>query len=53
MMEHLKFEMSTWEVDFTKEAEKKVYDAVIVLFEKKFDILFIIFIQMSFNLNKT
>ena len=33
MMEHLKFEMSTWEVDFTKEAEKKVYDAVIVLFE--------------------
>ena len=33
MMEHLRFEMSTWEVDFSKEAEKKVYDAVIVLFE--------------------
>ena len=33
MMEHLKFEMSTWEVDFSREAEKKVYDAVMVLFE--------------------
>ena len=38
MMEHLRFEMSTWEVDFTKEAEKKVYDAVIVLFESADDI---------------
>lgn len=33
MMEHLRFEMSTWEVDFSREAEKKVYDAVMVLFE--------------------
>lgn len=38
MMEHLRFEMSTWEVDFSKEAEKKVYDAVIVLFESADDI---------------
>ena len=30
LMENLRKEMETWEVDFTKEAEKKVYDAVIV-----------------------
>ena len=29
----LRKEMETWEVDFTKPAEKKVYDAVIVLFD--------------------
>ena len=38
MMENLRFEMSTWEVDFSKPAEKKVYDAVIVLFESADDI---------------
>ena len=32
-MENLRKEMETWEVDFTKEAEKKVYDAVLVLFD--------------------
>jgi|TARA_R110000772_G_C13264416_1_gene435673 hypothetical protein len=33
MLEHLRDEMSSWKVDFEKEAEKKVYDAVMVLFE--------------------
>ena len=33
LMENLRKEMETWEVDFTKEAEKKVYDAVLVLFD--------------------
>ena len=37
-MENLRFEMSTWEVDFSKDAEKKVYDAVMVLFESADDI---------------
>tara|TARA_R100001015_G_C4635196_1_gene203994 strand:+ start:343 stop:891 length:549 start_codon:yes stop_codon:yes gene_type:complete len=33
LMRHLKMEMETWKVDFSRESEKKVYDAVIVLFE--------------------
>jgi DNA-directed RNA polymerase specialized sigma subunit len=33
MMAHLKAEMESWQVDFEKEAEKKVYEAVMVLFE--------------------
>jgi len=33
LIANLRKEMETWEVDFTKEAEKKVYDAVIVLFD--------------------
>ena len=33
LMKNLRIEMETWEVDFTKEAEKKVYDAVLVLFD--------------------
>lgn len=33
MMENLKEEMSSWQPDFTKEAEKKVYDAVMMLFD--------------------
>ena len=33
LMKNLRLEMETWEVDFTKPAEKKVYDAVLVLFE--------------------
>ena len=33
LMENLRKEMETWEVDFTKPQEKKVYDAVIVLFD--------------------
>jgi len=33
MLEQLRDEMSSWKVDFEKEAEKKVYDAVMVLFE--------------------
>ena len=32
LIANLRKEMETWDVDFTKEAEKKVYDAVIVLF---------------------
>ena len=33
LMQNLRKEMETWEVDFTKPQEKKVYDAVIVLFD--------------------
>ena len=33
LIANLRKEMETWEVDFTKPAEKKVYDAVIVLFD--------------------
>jgi len=33
LMSNLRLEMETWEVDFTKPAEKKVYDAVLVLFD--------------------
>ena len=33
LMKNLRLEMETWEVDFTKESEKKVYDAVLVLFD--------------------
>ena len=33
LMKNLRLEMETWEVDFTKPAEKKVYDAVLVLFD--------------------
>ena len=33
LMKNLRLEMETWQVDFTKEAEKKVYDAVLVLFD--------------------
>jgi hypothetical protein len=33
MMANLKAEMESWQVDFEKEAEKKVYEAVMVLFE--------------------
>ena len=33
LIANLRREMETWEVDFTKPAEKKVYDAVIVLFD--------------------
>ena len=33
LMENLRKEMETWEVDFTKPQEKKVYDAVLVLFD--------------------
>jgi len=32
-MAELRKEMATWEVDFTKPKEKKVYDAVLVLFD--------------------
>ena len=38
LIANLRKEMETWEVDFTKEAEKKVYDAVIVLFDSADDI---------------
>jgi len=38
MIQKLKEEMETWEIDFSKDAEKKVYDAVIVLFESADDI---------------
>ena len=38
LMRNLRLEMETWEVDFTKPAEKKVYDAVIVLFNSAEDI---------------
>ena len=33
LIANLRKEMQTWEVDFTKPAEKKVYEAVIVLFD--------------------
>ena len=33
MMANLKAEMSSWKVDFQKESEKKVYDAVLILFD--------------------
>ena len=33
LMANLKKEMESWEPDFSKDAEKKVYDAVMVLFE--------------------
>ena len=38
LMQNLRLEMETWEVDFTKPAEKKVYDAVIILFDSAEDI---------------
>lgn len=38
LMKNLRLEMETWEVDFTKPAEKKVYDAVIILFDSAEDI---------------
>ena len=38
LIANLRKEMETWEVDFTKEAEKKVYDAVIGLFDSADDI---------------
>jgi DNA-directed RNA polymerase specialized sigma subunit len=37
-IEQLKAEMATWQVDFSKEKEKKVYDAVMILFESVDDI---------------
>ena len=37
-IEQLKAEMSTWQVDFSKEKEKKVYDAVMILFDSVDDI---------------
>ena len=38
LMKNLRLEMQTWEVDFTKPAEKKVYDAVMILFDSAEDI---------------
>jgi DNA-directed RNA polymerase specialized sigma subunit len=38
LMKNLRAEMESWEPDFTKEAERKVYDAVIVLFDSADDI---------------
>jgi len=38
MIENLKREMLTWEVDFQKDKEKKVYDAVMMLFDSADDI---------------
>ena len=38
LMANLKDEMASWKVDFQKESEKKVYDAVMVLFESADDI---------------
>ena len=38
LMQNLRLEMETWQVDFSKPAEKKVYDAVIVLFDSAEDI---------------
>jgi DNA-directed RNA polymerase specialized sigma subunit len=38
LMKNLRVEMESWEPDFTKEAERKVYDAVIVLFDSADDI---------------
>ena len=37
-IEQLKREMETWQVDFSKEKEKKVYDAVMILFDSVDDI---------------
>ena len=37
-IEALRREMSSWQVDFSKEKEKKVYDAVMVLFDSVDDI---------------
>jgi len=37
-IEQLKKEMETWQVDFSKEKEKKVYDAVMILFDSVDDI---------------
>ena len=37
-IEQLKKEMETWKVDFSKEKEKKVYDAVMILFDSVDDI---------------
>jgi hypothetical protein len=38
MMKNLREEMRRWEVDFQKEKEKKVYDAVMMLFDSAEDI---------------
>ena len=38
MMKNLREEMRRWEVDFQKEKEKKVYDAVMMLFDSADDI---------------
>ena len=38
LMNNLKVEMQSWKDDFQKESEKKVYDAVMVLFESAEDI---------------
>ena len=38
LMQNLKKEMESWKPDFSKEAEKKVYDAVMVLFDSAEDI---------------
>lgn len=38
MMANLKVEMASWKVDFQKEKEKKVYDAVMMLFDSAEDI---------------
>jgi len=37
-IEQLKKDMETWQVDFSKEKEKKVYDAVMILFDSVDDI---------------
>ena len=38
LMRNLRLEMQTWEVDFTKPAEKKVYEAVMILFDSAEDL---------------
>ena len=38
LMSNLKTEMESWEVDFQKDAEKKVYEAVMMLFDSADDI---------------
>ena len=38
LIKNLRTEMESWKPDFSKEAEKKVYDAVIVLFDSADDI---------------
>ena len=38
LMNNLKVEMESWKPDFQKESEKKVYDAVMILFESAEDI---------------
>ena len=38
LMSNLKVEMQSWKDDFQKESEKKVYDAVMILFESAEDI---------------